>query len=805
MRIPYRWLREFVETEASAPQVAERLTMAGIEVAGVAPLVTGLRGVLVGAVLAVDPHPAGGGLRVCHVSTGSARVSVVCGAPNVAPGMRAAFAPPGAELPGGRRIEAAVIKGRVSQGMLCSEAELGIGEDGATILDLGPTAPLGADLIAFLGLDDPVLEVEVTPNRPDCLSVVGVAREVAALTRGRFRAPTTVVPEAEPDAAGLARVDIADPDLCPRYAGRVVLDVTVGPSPAWLARRLSSVGLRPINNVVDVTNYVMWELGQPLHAFDHDLLTEHRIVVRRAGRGETLVTLDGQTRALGEDMLVIADAVQAVAVAGVMGGRSTEVTQRTRRVLLESAYFKPGSVRRTAKALGMSTAASYRFERGGDIEGLRGALDRAARLIAEVSGGRVARGVVDAYPEPRAPVRVRLRLDRVRRIVGACPPKATVGAILAGLGLPLTERDDGFEVEVPTFRRDVSLEDDLVEEVARVWGYGEIPSTIPSGTLTLTQWPRHLVAQDVARNTLTAAGCQEAVTLSLIDPAYLAHLSFTPNDERIVALQNPLAADRSVLRPTLLFGLLETVQTNVRRQAPDVRCFEVGRVFLGQGPGKLAHEETRVGLVFTGIRGRRSWFGGKARVDVFDLKGAVENVVEALMRGEVGVDAADAPYFEDGRGATLLVGGAAVGVIGELHPRLQAAFDLPAPLFFAELSLDRLEALPARPILHRPLPRFPGVARDLAVVVPAAVPVAEVSRVMRTVPNPCLRRVVLFDVYTGNQVGAGRKSLAYSLWYQAEDRTLTDVEVNAMHTEVVERLRASLGAEVRGVDGREGD
>jgi phenylalanyl-tRNA synthetase beta chain len=302
------------------------------------------------------------------------------------------------------------------------------------------------------------------------------------------------------------------------------------------------------------------------------------------------------------------------------------------------------------------------------------------------------------------------------------------------------------------------------------------------------------------RRTLTAAGCQEAVTLSLIDPAYLAHLGLSSGDERTVTLQNPLAADRSVLRPTLLFGLLETARTNVRRQAPDVRCFEVGRVFVGQGDGKLAHEETRVGVLMTGLRGPRSWFSGAARADALDVKGVVDSVVEALERGEVGVDAVEAPYFEDGRGATVLVGGAEVGVLGELHPRVQAAFDLAAPVFFAELSLDRIEALPGRRIVHRPLPRFPGIARDLAVVVPAAVPAAAVDRVLRGVSNPCLKRVALFDVYAGEQVGAGRKSLAYSLWYQAEDRTLTDAEVNTMHAEVIERLRSTLDAEVRGAD-----
>jgi len=803
VKIPYRWLTELVETGATPREAAERLTMAGIEVASATPIVTGLSGVVVGEVQGVEPHPAGGGLTRCQVSTGAARFRVVCGAPNVRPGVRAAFAPPGAVLPGGRRVAAAPIKGTVSEGMLCSEAELGLGEDGATILLL-PDAPVGADLVACLGLDDVVFEVEVTPNRPDCLSVIGVAREVAALTRGRLRAAPAAVAESDPDAATLSSVVIEDPELCPRYAARLITGVTVGPSPAWLAQRLRAVGLRPINNVVDVTNYVLWELGHPLHAFDYDLLAGRRIVVRRARPGESLVTLDGQARTLRETMCVIADAERAVAVGGVMGGANTEVGPATRSVLLESAYFKPASIRRTAKALGLSTEASYRFERGADIEGLREALDRAARLIAELAGGRVARGVLDAYPRPRAEARLALRLERIQRVIGACPPRAVVGGILRGLGFPVEEREAGFEVAVPSFRRDVSLEDDLVEEVARIWGYGEIPSTIPSGTLALTRRPRPLVAQDAVRRALAASGCREAVTFSVVNPAHLAHLGWPPDDPRVVTLQNPLAADRSILRPTLLFGLLEALATNVRRQAPDVRLFEVGRVFEAQGRGELAREETRVGIALTGLRAPRAWFAGKARADVFDVKGAVENVVEALGRGEVTVDAAEVPYLEQGRAATVVVQGSPVGVVGELHPDVQRAFDLPAPVFVAELSLDRLEAVPPRPVVHRPLARFPGVQRDLAVILPAGVPAAEVSRAIQAIPNPCLKRVALFDVYAGEQVGAGRKSLAYSLLYQAEDRTLTDAEVNAMHGEVVERLRASLGAEVRGVDGGEG-
>jgi phenylalanyl-tRNA synthetase beta chain len=801
VRIPIRWLREFVDTAASPRDVADRLTMAGIETGLVAESASELDGLLVAEVLAVAPHQASGALRVCEVSTGAERYRVVCGAPNVRAGVRAAFAPPGAGLPGGRRVAVATIRGTASEGMLCSEAELGVGEDASGILLLGADAPVGADLVSHLGLDDAILEVEVTPNRPDCLSILGVAREVAALTGSRLRPPDCGVREASDLTTAGWRVTVEEPELCPRYAARLIAGVAVGPSPSWLAQRLRAAGLRPINNVVDVTNYVLWELGHPLHAFDGDLLSGRHVVIRRARPGETVVTLDGQSRALGDAMLVIADATRAVAVAGVMGGANTEVRDSTRTVLLESAYFAPASIRRTAKALGLSTEASYRFERGADVEGLRDALDRAARLIAELGGGRVAAGVLDAYPAPRRPLAVPLRLDRIQRVVGACPPRAVVADILRGLGFPATERDGGFEVVVPAFRRDVAIEDDLVEEIARIWGYGQIPSTLPSGALALTRRPARLVALDTVRRSLAAAGCQEAVSLSLIDPAHLRHLGLRPDDVRVVRLRNPLSADRSVLRPTLLFGLLEALQTNVRRQTPDVRLFEVGRVFEGLGAGELPREDTRVGVALTGLRAMRTWHGPPARADVFDVKGALEGLVEALGRGEVAVRATTAPYLEDGRAATLLVQGTPVGTLGELHPDVQRAFDLPAPVYVAEVSIDALEALGGRRMQHRALARHPGVQRDLAVVVPATVSSADVSRAIETIRPPWLRRVALFDVYEGAQVGHGRRSLAYGLLFQADDRTLTDAEVNRAHAELVERLRSELGAEVRGADG----
>src|SRR5213594_2425297 len=471
MKIPYRWVGELVELDLSAAQAADRLINAGVEVASVTPLAPDFRGVVAGEIEAIERElgeSRGHRLLLCRVSTGRDRYSVVCGAPNTKVGARAPFAPPGAVLPGERRIAAAKIYGVESQGMLCSERELGLGEEhDAGIVEVADARP-GADLVAALGLDDHVLEVEVTPNRPDCLSVLGIARELAALTGARLRPPQVALEESGDAARSLARVRIEAPDLCHRFTARVISGVTIGPSPAWLRTRLRAIGLRPISNVVDVTNCVLWELGQPLHAYDYETVADATIVVRRARAGERFTTLDGQERALDASMLLIADPRRAIGLAGVMGGADTEVTAGTSRVLLESAWFAPASIRRTSRTLGLRTDAAYRFERGADIEMLVTASARAAALIAELAGGAIVRGVVDAYPGKRKPQRVRLRMSRVKRVLGVAPPLAQARKILAGLGLPGKARGADLEVTVPSFRRDLAIEDDLVEEIIRV-------------------------------------------------------------------------------------------------------------------------------------------------------------------------------------------------------------------------------------------------------------------------------------------------------------------------------------------------
>jgi phenylalanyl-tRNA synthetase beta chain len=529
--------------------------------------------------------------------------------------------------------------------------------------------------------------------------------------------------------------------------------------------------------------------------------------VRRARPGERLRTLDGQDRALEPDMLMICDPERAVAIGGVMGGGNTEVTAATTTVLLESAYFNPGSVRRTARALGLSTDAAYRFERGADIEGLREALDRAAQLMADLGGGTVAKGVVDVYPGPKPRPRIALRRSRIERLIGACPPPEEVVKILQGLGFAVDDSGVALQVVVPSFRRDIAQEDDLVEEIIRVWGYDKIPSTLSRGSqLQPVTRPADLTLSGKVTAALTAAGLSQAVTYAFVDPGRLAAMGWSA-PEALIALQNPISVERSVLRPSLAPGLLEVVALNGSRQVPDVRVFEIGQTFAphrDEDGDRPAHEELWVAVVMTGQRAARAWHAGRERVDVYDAKGAAELVLGAAAGvGEAGVTPyapGQGPrYLEEGRAAALTAGGREIGWFGEVALHVREAFDLPAPLFLAEVSLTALLALPRREFHYESLPRFPAVQRDLAVVVPAEVTAGQVESAIRAMKLPLLSRITLFDVYEGGQIGAGKRSLAWSLTFQAADRTLTDKEVNELHARIVAEVGRRFAAEIRGV------
>jgi len=792
---------DYVDIPWPVEELADRLTMAGVLVEGLEPLAPReLASLVVGRVESIERHPAADSLFVCGVDVGGGVRTVVTGATNLRVGDRVPVALPGSVLPGGRRIEAAEFRGVLSEGMLCSEKELQVGDDADGIWVLPADAKLGAPLLEALGLDDTVLHLEIYPNRPDCLSVIGVAREVAALTGGRLRLPSLHVDE-EQEAAEAAAVEVAAPDLCPRYTARVMRRLAVAPSPAWLQQRLRVAGMRPINNVVDITNFVMWEWGQPLHAFDYDQLAGGRIVVRRARPGERLVTLDGVERELDSDMLVIADAERAVGVAGVMGGGNSEVTGATTSVLLESANFQAASVRRTARRLGMRTEASHRFEKGLDPNAAAAASLRAAQLMQELAGARVLRGLVDVYPQPVAPHTVVCRPERLRRLLGADISDDQIAAYLQSLELSVAREGERFVVTVPTFRQDIQQEADLAEEVARLYGYDRVPESWPGGTAQVGGQAAPLPLLDRVRDVLVAQGLLECITYSFVHPATADKLRWSADDPRRLAipLRNPLSEDYAVMRTSLIGGLLETAARNRSRGVRSVHLFEVGAVYQPKSLPltELPEERRRVGILMMGPLPRKQWGSHAGETTFFHLKGAVETLLAGL-----GVEGAFAPSSDPslhpGRQATVIVDGEAAGILGEVHPAVADGYDLgETRVYVAELELSVLEkAQPGIP-RYRQLPRFPAVERDIALLVPKAVPAERVAACIREAAGALLEELVLFDVYEGPQVAAGHRSLAYAMTLRAADRTLTDAEANAVVAAVEEALAQELDVRLR--------
>jgi phenylalanyl-tRNA synthetase beta chain len=825
MRVSLSWLREFVDTRLPPADIAARLVQAGLEVEAVETVGPRLDRVVVARIETTRPHPDADRLTLCEVTDGTATRSIVCGARNMKPGDRVALALEGAVLPDGAKIKRSKIRGQISEGMLCSAAELGLGADAAGILILPPEAPLGAPLGEALGLDDAVLTIKVYPNRPDLLSVLGVAREVAAVTGARLKRPD--LPATRPGETGVP-VAIADPGDCFRYAGRWLDGVAVVASPAWMQRRLEAAGVRPRNAVVDVTNYVMLELGQPLHAFDAERLAGPRIEVRRARPGERLRTLDGVDRVLDPEVLVIADASGAVALAGIMGGEPTEVTDRTRAVFLESASFAPAVVRRGAKRLGLATEASYRFERRVDPEGCVAAMNRAARLLGELAIGEAAAreatlsGGADAYPARPAARRVGLSVGRLNRLIGLAPPldRERAAGYLERLELSVApEADpDRLTVDVPSFRPDLERDVDLMEEIARLHGYDAVPYSLPRVRPGRDLRGRAAALADAARTALVGCGFDEALTYAFVAPGAVERLGLPPGDPRRapVALVNPISADMSVMRTTLLPGLLGAVEQNRRQGAVRLRLFEIGKVFLPRPGQKLPDEPTELAAVLVGPREPAGWLSDDEPTDFYDASGVVERLGAALRAPGLAVvptggPRPPAPAFlhptlsawveaagPGAEGARNGAGGEIVGRLGALHPELAARLDLDGvPVFVLELSLDALAPHGGVRPVYRPVPRFPAVARDVALVLDVSRTAREVLDVARAERQPLLRDVAVFDVYEGPPIPPGRRSLGLTATYQAEDRTLTDEEVNRVHTRLTRRLVEALGAEIR--------
>lgn len=795
MRLSLNWLADFVDLTLSPQALADRLTMAGLEVEAVEAVTPGFSGVVVGQVLNVERHPQADRLQVAEVTTGSQTYRVVCGAPNVAAGVLYPFAPPGAILAGGRRLKPAKLRGVLSEGMLLAEDELELSADHVGLMEIPQDLAVGRDFAEALGLADTVLEVAITANRADCLSVLGLAREVAALLDQPLRHPEVNVAEAA--GPGIqARVTILDPIHCPRYAARLITGLTVAPSPFWMRRRLQLAGLRAINNLVDVTNYVLLEFGQPLHAFDFQRLRNGEIVVRLPKSGERrFSTLDGVERELDPETLLICDAEGPVALAGVMGGLDSEVTDATTQVLLESAYFNPRTIRRTGKRLGLSTEASYRFERGVDPDGVIHALERATQLMCELGQGAVAAKRLDEYPAPIQHPRLNLRVSRTNQVLGTGLSPEQMLHLLRRLHLPAMAVDgENLALQVPPFRGDLEREVDLIEEIARLAGFDAIPVTLPRGEVATPRPGPGVRRLATARQLLEGLGFFEVITYAF-QPDRLGSLLTGDAAPAALRLANPLSEEQAMMRTSLLPGLLETLRRNTLQQALDVRLFEISKVFAPRAGEDLPQEEHWLAGLMYGAREEAAWNTTRDPVNFFDLKGIVENLLEGLLVPEVTFISEGLPEYLR-YGARVWSGSRELGVLGELRPDIGDRLDLEGEIFGFNLNFDAVcqASIPPR---FTPLPRYPAVYRDIALVLPESVSAARVAEALYSHGRPWLVEARLFDVYSGDPVPAGKRSLAFRLSYRDPERTLTDDLVNSHHQALVTALESDLGAELR--------
>lgn len=799
MLASWHWLREYVAVgEGDVDAVAKKLTSAGIQVEGVKRLGEDFSGVVVAEVRAKRAHPKVERLTLVTVADGAGTHEVVCGASNVpAPGGKVLWARPGARLPGGREIGAKDLQGVRSAGMICSETELGIGEDGGGIVVLSgedAAAAPGTAAQDALGLRDVQIDLNVTTNRPDCLGHFGVAREIAALTGAKLTRPDVAIDKLLGGADVGVGVTIDDAKGCPRYVARVIDGLRVGPSPRWMRRRLEAVGVRPISNLVDVTNYVMFELGQPLHAFDLAKVAGPKIVVRRAKAGEKMTTLDGQERALVVEDLLICDASGPVALAGVMGGGGSEVSDGTTLVLLESAYFDPRTVRRTAKRLGLHSESSHRFERGVDPNGADLASLRAAKLLAELGRGTIARGSVDVYPTKIAPLTIDLRPARANALLGLALPADEMARVLRALELSVDSVDAAkIRVTAPTFRPDLEREVDLIEEIGRVH-LDAIPATLPRTTAAPQGSGDRLV--EAVRDALVAAGLHEAITFGFTSPARIAALRFPDGHTvmRPIPVRNPLREDHTVMRTSLMPNLLAALAHNLKFGVTDVRLFEVGHVFLQSGK-QLPDEPRYLAGVMCGERA--GWLKPAGPLDFFDTKGVIERLFAALRMNVEFVPARNEDGFlHPGAGAAILIGGEHVGVVGELHPATRDRAGIERPAFGFEVALDRLP-----PLGHAQataVDRFPAIGRDVSFFVDDFVNASRIRGILLDRKPPFLESVAVLDDYREpGKVPPGKKGMLWSITYRAADRTLTDAEVDAAHEAIVKRLLETLGAERR--------
>ena len=802
MKVSLNWLKEYISVTLEPSEISKKLTMVGLEVEAVEEKYEYLTHVVVAKVLEVKPHPNAGKLSVCRVDVGTDQeLQIVCGAPNVRKGMFAPCALEGAILPGDLKIKAGKLRGEVSQGMLCSASELYLNSDTLGIMDLEGDFKAGTPLDEALKLSDTVFEINLTPNRPDCLSMIGVAREIGAFTelRQKLNLPLFSIPEdkiGKESIHSYAKVEILDPDLCPRYSAGLLFDVKIMPSPFWMQDKLKTVGLTPINNVVDITNFVMLEMGQPLHAFDFDNVAKGNIIIRRASGDTEFKTLDSKTHALQPDMLMICDGERPVAIAGVMGGENSEITDTTTRVLIESAYFNPISIRKTAKITGIATDASHRFERGVDPDGTMNALKRAVSLIAELCDAIITEGCIDVYPEKFVPVDIELSTQALNIRLGTDFDADTIKRFLESVEFKVKIiNNTKLIVGVPSFRVDVTRPEDLSEEVARLWGYDNIRTSYP----LLSAKGRHLAPKvslrKKIREILTGFSLSEVINYNFIHENSCDRLNLSAGDKKrnVETILNPISDQMSILRSSMLPGLLETMKKNISQQTTGVKIFEIGKIFNATQKGFLPEENEMVAGLVTGNQKEQTWYSKKSEIDFFDLKGVVEGFFEALMIWNLvfeKIEDQSFPYYQKGYAAFVSSGDMLIGSLGKIDAKVLRNFGIKQDAFVFDFDFKVIQDLLPDSISARLLPKFPSISRDITIIVNRCVTVGAVLKQMEIFSGqePLIERIFLFDAFEGPPLSEDKKSLSFRIIYRSGEKTLKEKNIQKIHETISKML-----------------
>nr|CAI78604.1 Phenylalanyl-tRNA synthetase beta subunit [uncultured delta proteobacterium] len=802
MIVSLSWLKQYIDISISPVELSECLTMAGLEVEGMEYPNNFLKDVIVAEVISTCKHINADHLMVCQVDNGAEHVQVVCGAPNVRAGAKYPLALPGATMPNNMTISRSKLRGEVSNGMLCSAKELNIGDNQSGIMELDYSYETGTSILKTMNLNEVIFELSVTPNRPDWLSVTGVAREISALLNIPFKMPEIFVNETGEDIKILTQVTNEAPELCQRYAARVIEGITIKESPKWLKERLKSVGIRSINNVVDITNFVLMELGQPLHAFDFDLLEEQRIVIKKAGNEFLFNTLDGAQHKLDPSSLMICDGNKPVAIAGIMGGENSEIHAGTTRVFLESAYFNPPDIRKISKQTGIRTESSYRFERGVDPDCVVFALNRAACLISELAGGRIAKGVIDCYPEPIQQSVIKLSTSSVNKMLGLKLSSKDIRGYLQALGMYIDTGEDSdiLLVTPPNFRQDIKRSVDLIEEVARMHGYDKIPVTFPTTEVIASPQYQHQELREKSHQSMVSLGFMEIINYSFISRDSIANLGLSPDSELIkaVEIKNPLSEDQSIMRTTLIPGILNTMRGNLNHKNLNLSLFEIGKVFIPTS-NELPDEREMLIALITGKRTNLSWMGKNDPVDFFDIKGVLETLFEQMSLPSPELkENNNITYLSNSQNAAILINGKAVGEIGMISKKVKAAFDLKQDAFIFQLDLAKLMPFALSIPTFKHIFKFPAVERDIAIVVDEHVKWSEVLFAIKNIRISILEKIELFDIFRdAEKVGQGRKSMAINFLFRSEIKTLNDNEVNKSINKIIQTLSKVINAILR--------